>query len=596
MKTTPRPPLVLAATAVLLLLTTLFTPSLQAGGGLIYVNHAATGSNNGTDWDNAYTDLQDALAGAIDGSEIWVAQGVYTPGNTADDSFHLLSDVALYGGFAATETLRTQRDWVANVTVLSGDIGGDDIADSHGVVTTTAHLTGTNSAHVVTAEFINNATLDGFTITAGNATTGNPVCPNACGGGLRLDDAKPTLANLVISGNAAHYGGGLHISFDSQPILQNVIIQGNSALLNGGGLLSGTESAPTLYNALITGNAAGASGGGIFNAGGNAALVNITLSGNWAGVRGGGMANRQGSEPSLINSIIWHNEDASGLGTLTANLDNNADSLPFVRYSLVQESGGSGLGWASNAGVDNGQNIAGNPLFEEPVDPAEVPTTAGNFQLQLISPAVDKGLQIVNPLPFDVAGNVRIQNGAIDMGAYESPPASVATAVFAGTGHGRITSSPAGVDCTTTCATPFNVGQIVTLTAETTTAESNFVGWSGVCSGTGTCFLELNTSETVTATFTLNQYELAITKIGVGSGLVTSTPAGLNCGATCTADFDFGTEVTLTATADTGFAFRGWSGACSGVAPVCIVTVEEAQTVTANFGLKAVYLPLISTP
>lgn len=596
MKTTPRPPLALAATAVLLLLTTLFTPSLQAGGGIIYVNYAATGNNDGTDWANAYTDLQAALAEATNGSEIWVARGVYTPGNTADDTFELVSQVDLYGGFAGTEISRTQRNWAANVTVLSGDIDGNDEVDSHGVVTTTAHLTGTNSVHVVTAVNSFNATLDGFTITAGNATAGLPICPATCGGGLRLSSGNPTLANLVISGNAASYGGGLHISSNSSPILQNVIIQGNSALLNGGGLLSGTGSSPTLMNALITGNAASSSGGGIFNAGGDALLVNITLSGNWAGVRGGGMANRQGSEPGLINSIVWHNEDASGLGTLTANSDNNADSLPLVRHSLVQGSGGSGVGWASNAGVDNGQNIASNPLFEEPLDPTELPTTAGDFQLRLISPAIDKGDQMPNPLAWDVAGNVRVQNGAIDMGAYESPPASVVTAVFVGTGHGRITSSPAGVDCTTTCATPFNVGQMVTLTAVTTTTESNFVGWSGVCSGTGTCFLELNTSQTVTATFTLNQYELAITQTGVGSGLVTSTPTGLNCGAICAADFDFGTEVTLTATADEGFAFRGWSGACSGVAPVCVVTVEEAQAVTANFGLKAVYLPLISTP
>jgi len=71
-----------------------------------------------------------------------VASGVYTPGATVSDTFQLLDGVEIYGGFAATETLRTQRDWVANPTVLSGDIAGDDTTDANGVVTTTTNMSG----------------------------------------------------------------------------------------------------------------------------------------------------------------------------------------------------------------------------------------------------------------------------------------------------------------------------------------------------------------------------------------------------------------------------------------------------------------------
>src|SRR5215203_1565930 len=107
--------------------------------GPIFVKPTSSGSADGSSWDNAAT-LQAALTSSSAGDEIWVATGVYTPGVTATDSFSLVAGVGIYGGFAATETLRTERDWVANPTVLSGDIGGDDLADANGVVTDTANI------------------------------------------------------------------------------------------------------------------------------------------------------------------------------------------------------------------------------------------------------------------------------------------------------------------------------------------------------------------------------------------------------------------------------------------------------------------------
>ncbi|MCP4537840.1 MAG: hypothetical protein GY832_11910, partial [Chloroflexi bacterium] len=122
-------------------------------GTTLFVDQDAGGLQHGGSWADAYTDLQDGLfaAAACTGTEeIWVATGVYTPGATVNHTFQLLDGVAVYGGFAATETQRIQRDWQANPTVLSGDIGGDDTTDTDGVVTDTANITGTNSYHVVT--------------------------------------------------------------------------------------------------------------------------------------------------------------------------------------------------------------------------------------------------------------------------------------------------------------------------------------------------------------------------------------------------------------------------------------------------------------
>lgn len=159
------------------------------------------------------------------------------------------------------------------------------------------------------------------------------------------------------------------------------------------------------------------------------------------------------------------------------------------------------------------------------------------------------------------------------------------TVEIAGLGRGAVTSSPAGIDCGTDCAQAFDQNTEVTLTA-VADVGSTFAGWSGGgCSGTGTCVVTLNAAATVTATFTVDQHTLTVVRAGTGAGTVTSNPAGINCGGNCTEPYDFGAEVTLTASAATGSSFAGWSGGgCSGTG-TCVVTMTAAFTVTATFNL-----------
>src|SRR5690606_30073473 len=111
-----------------------------------HVKHDATGANDGSDWANAHLRLQDALANPACG-EIRVARGVYTPDDAGDPaiSFAIRPGQRVYGGFAGVETSLGQRDPAAHRTVLSGDIGRDDVTDADGIVVDGADRRGSNS-------------------------------------------------------------------------------------------------------------------------------------------------------------------------------------------------------------------------------------------------------------------------------------------------------------------------------------------------------------------------------------------------------------------------------------------------------------------
>lgn len=154
-------------------------------------------------------------------------------------------------------------------------------------------------------------------------------------------------------------------------------------------------------------------------------------------------------------------------------------------------------------------------------------------------------------------------------------PLSVAKA---GSGSGTVTSSPSGINCGSDCSESYATGTTVTLTA-TPAAGSTFSGWSGACAGAGaTCQVTMTAAKSVTATFTAQQ-QLSVAKSG--SGTVTSSPSGIDCGSDCTQLYAPGTTVTLSATPASGWRFSGWSGDCSGLG--CTVTMSAARSVTAVF-------------
>jgi Secretion system C-terminal sorting domain len=185
-----------------------------ASAQVVYVNRAATGANNGTSWANAYTNLRTAMrVTSTVGRQIWVAAGTYRVDTTS--GFVMNPGVQLYGGFAGTETALGQRNATTNVTILSGDISGNDTPGSF-----TTNRTD-NALHVIWlagADTVSRAVIDGFAIRGGNTAATPPTTPAptlaatlaAHGGGI-LAQTPVTVRNCTFSDNAGFNGAAIAV-------------------------------------------------------------------------------------------------------------------------------------------------------------------------------------------------------------------------------------------------------------------------------------------------------------------------------------------------------------------------------------------------
>ncbi|RME05942.1 MAG: hypothetical protein D6816_08290, partial [Bacteroidetes bacterium] len=366
-------------------LSILFFNFQIASAATIYVDASATGANDGSSWTDAYTDLQDALSAAVSGDDIWVAAGTYKPTSTTDRniSFSMKNGVAIYGGFAGTETTLSQRDWTANSTILSGNIGTSAVTD--------------NSYHVF-YNTSNDATavLDGFTISDGYANGGGN---NNYGGGMCNDKASPTIKNCIFSSNNAYYGGALYnvgtSSANASPSLISCAFKGNLAFYYGGALYNQNYCSPAITNSLFSGNKAnGNYGGAVYVYSGSPTITNCTFAANNGS--NGGAIYQYNATTNVKNSIFWGNYNYQiyrQYGTLTVN------------YSIVQ----NGYSYSGTG------NLSIDPLFVSLPSYTSAPTTAGDFHIQFPSPALNVGTASGAPAT-DYDGDTRPYGPGVDMG------------------------------------------------------------------------------------------------------------------------------------------------------------------------------------
>ncbi len=344
---------------------------------IVHVDSHASGANTGTTWNDALTDLQDALNLARNAPgvvrEIWVAEGVYRAGTMREESFELTSNLEILGGFAGDETDKVQRNPTRHVSLLDGDLLGDDgpaFANRSD-----------NSYNVVTAAATvdESCLLDGFWIRGGNADALFSIFESHhAGGGLHCGlDARPRIRDCVFFDNEAgvHGGGGGVYTRAGDPVLANCRFVGNRALAGGG--VFADFSFPLLVNCVFHENLASLYfGGGMAASHGGPWLANCTFYDNHAMTFGGGYAHNSVASPpgasTLRNCILWMNSDGSGIGE-TAQLDENVGAL-FVDWSCIQ--GWNGIhGGSGNMGL--APRFAAGPL--------------GDFRLRRQSPCIDAG-------------------------------------------------------------------------------------------------------------------------------------------------------------------------------------------------------------
>mgnify|MGYP001579820931 CR=1 FL=1 len=368
-------------------------PIIPPPVGIIFVKRDAAGLNDGDSWENAYTNLQIALARATNNlntvNEIWVAAGTYKPGAIDEraSTFHLITGIGIYGGFAGSESGKESRNPRNHITVLSGDLRGDD--DSINFLNY-----GDNSFHVGTgSDTSKSAILDGFTISGGNGIEGPGI--------ININGA-PTIRDCIFIYNLAGAvgGAGMYNNNSHPDVINSKFVFNRATDGAGGGMLNHNGSEPYLVNCAFIENQVGpgVSGGGMSNDQSNPTLINNTFIRNHSGTTGGrGLFNNTGSVATLSNCIFWDN-NGSDENTQISSI--NASSAS-INISCIQGWTGS-LGGVGNNGED--------PLFEDL-----------EGRLSINSPSKDTGSNKVVPdgITTDLDGNPRIVNGNVDRGAYE---------------------------------------------------------------------------------------------------------------------------------------------------------------------------------
>lgn len=381
-----------------------------AGGRTIFVNPSAAGAQDGMSWPTAFRSLHDALDAAVDGDDIWIAQGVYVPerdefGEPASGqwaTFTVRDRVRIFGGFEGKESSLAERGSPRiHETILDG-LG--------------------QSQHVVTVPYIDTSgpfvRLDGLTIRNGNAGSlgkgGGGV-----GGGVYAEESLYLVFCRFFTNRAEYAGGAVYVAFGGGKVINcefrgNVVDGfdglGGALAMNGSAFVVGSVFAGNRVT-----NAVESGGGGAAYFQESEASVYVhgsTFHANsvvGSGGRGGAIFSRA-LTTEVFASILWANQANRGPQIWPVD-------APRVELSDIQG------GWFFGA-----DNIETDPLFVDAV--------TGNLHLRPNSPCIDRTGNYAappdfadvdadgdpcEPTPLDLEYTPRSQGVRANMGAFESP-------------------------------------------------------------------------------------------------------------------------------------------------------------------------------
>jgi parallel beta-helix repeat protein len=461
----------------LLLLSAFLATQVDAFAAVIRVKPGGNDANSGADWTSAKATLTAAITAAAEGDQIWVATGAYHERIASRVVGGLAVNVALYGGFAGTETSLGQRNFSANITTINGSGGGPVVR--------------------ITDNASPGTRVDGFTITNGTVgisifgaaptITNNIIRANA-GQGIYCTNyqilgvyppivAFPVITYNTIADNSAGNGAGIavvgtqdiNILPSSAPLIEHNIIVRNRAGQNGGGIGSWGHASPVIAYNYIAANTASA-----FETGWDS----DSSVGSWI-VGGGGIfstKNDMGGQPiqyaiaapTIINNMVIANGGWLGGGiSLVAYpyeplIDPENNPPPVVTNNTIVANNGAGIYWQSSFPVLRNNLVAFNTwgLEQDTVsvsypsvgynnvygnilqtvaknykgianqtgmngnisaDPLLANYLIGELHLQPGSPCIDAGLEAATQGGWtDYEGQARKIGAGVDIGADES--------------------------------------------------------------------------------------------------------------------------------------------------------------------------------
>ncbi|MEP4079833.1 right-handed parallel beta-helix repeat-containing protein [Haloferula sp.] len=386
---------VLVFTATNLLGSADFTLYVSRRLGTIFVDASAGLGADGTSWGSAFKNLQDALALAVEGDEIWVADGVYYPdegGFEAEDndpfaSFLVVDGVALYGGFAGGEGDLSLRQPSVNRTILSGDIEQNDTTTGNEVLDPD-DLVGTNSYHVLTLSdgsidpTVSQPTLDGLIITGGWAS---PEDQNGEGGGMITQfingETEFLIRDCEFRGNRARFEGGA-IQGGQALRLEHCLFEHNRAEFRAGAVAigsSGTFTDCTFRENLVgePGTVIGPEasdqiyfrGGAAINTGGGISAVRCLFEGNESAFSGGAVISNR---VSSFEGCVFSGNRAAALGGAIQYI---GDSLTLVNTTVSGNKAGlqgGGLGFfGTGTSIQMKNSVVWGNLAEQALIPTD---------------------------------------------------------------------------------------------------------------------------------------------------------------------------------------------------------------------------------